>query len=540
MTRPGPTAVFVTALGLACALLLALPGRTVTTAYVNDVVIFLDGAHRVAWGQVPNVDFHAALGPVNYLLPAAGLVLGGGMGAAMPVGMALLLLAILPAMAHVLGSRLRPVLGLPFAAFLILMLAVPVNLGAEASQLTFAMFYNRIGWAVLALLLVMVVPPVAESRRQLALDAASAAALVVLQCYTKSTYGAVAIAFLLFMLTDRRQWRWAALALAASAAAAVLVEFAWGGSRAYLRDLLDAAKVSGGRGLEAVVRGGLNNLPDVVLFGLAGGLALWATRSVRLAAYLLGCLAAGMLILSQNAHGWGIITLFAAAVASAELAMRTPRPGGRAPPALAAGAPLLLVAMLLPPTVRHAAGLLLHATLAAGGAGEPLPLPAFADVRYTQLWNPRPDAYAYRYVASFGNGARALAALGTPPERIVNLDFANPFSAGLGVAPPRGDSSWLHWNRNVSEATHLPAEDLLGDAEVVMVPKTGINAPPLFDLYRPYLDEHFGPPRESEQWTIFVRDDPAAEMAALPTQVSAAGSGAPWAPASPSRGVPRP
>jgi hypothetical protein len=49
---------------------LALPGQTLTTKYVNDLLIFLDGAHRISWGQVPNRDFHTALGPWPYL-PAA-------------------------------------------------------------------------------------------------------------------------------------------------------------------------------------------------------------------------------------------------------------------------------------------------------------------------------------------------------------------------------------------------------------------------------------------------------------------------------------
>ena len=70
---------------LLCALLLAGPGRTVTTAYVNDLFIFLDGAHRVASGQVPNRDFHTALGPLVYYIPAAGLLLSGHLGAAMPL-----------------------------------------------------------------------------------------------------------------------------------------------------------------------------------------------------------------------------------------------------------------------------------------------------------------------------------------------------------------------------------------------------------------------------------------------------------------------
>src|SRR5918999_1256106 len=91
-------AVFVLTMAAGCALLLALPGQTVVTKYVNDLVIFLDGAHRVASGQVPNRDFHTALGPLAYYVPAAGLLLSGSLGGAMPVGTALVLVAVAPLM----------------------------------------------------------------------------------------------------------------------------------------------------------------------------------------------------------------------------------------------------------------------------------------------------------------------------------------------------------------------------------------------------------------------------------------------------------
>src|SRR5215212_11112834 len=115
--RPVPVAGFILAIAALCALLLALPGQTITTVYVNDLLIFLDGAHRIASGQVPNRDFHTPLGPLTFYLPALGYWLSGHLGGAMPVGMALLIMGLAPAAAHVLGSRLRPVVALPFGAF---------------------------------------------------------------------------------------------------------------------------------------------------------------------------------------------------------------------------------------------------------------------------------------------------------------------------------------------------------------------------------------------------------------------------------------
>src|SRR4051812_13842616 len=139
----------IVAMAAVCALSLALPGQSATAKYVNDLFIFLDGAHRVVSGQVPNRDFHSVLGPVVYYIPAIGLFLTGSLGAAMPIGMALLIALAAPVMEHILGSRIRPAIAVPFAAFLLLILTVPMNLGEGFISLSFGMFYNRVGWVLI-------------------------------------------------------------------------------------------------------------------------------------------------------------------------------------------------------------------------------------------------------------------------------------------------------------------------------------------------------------------------------------------------------
>ena len=79
-----PTAVAALLIVLLMAVLLAAPGHTVSAKYLNDLMVFLDGGHRVVSGQVPHRDFHSLLGPLVSLLPAAGLLLTGTLGAAMP------------------------------------------------------------------------------------------------------------------------------------------------------------------------------------------------------------------------------------------------------------------------------------------------------------------------------------------------------------------------------------------------------------------------------------------------------------------------
>jgi hypothetical protein len=323
----------------ACALLLIVPGETVVTKYVNDLFIFLDGAHRIASGQVPNRDFHAALGPLAYYVPAAGLLLTGSLGGAMPVGTALMLLAVAPALAHVLATRLRPVLAIPVAAFLLLILAVPINVGEGVAALSFGMFYNRIGWAALATLLLMYLRPYQAGPRQQGLDALCAACLALLLLYTKITYGLVAVAFIGFMLLDRKQRAWAALALALVAGAGLAVETVWGSTAAHIADLRLAGQVSGIKGEVAdLFYAFLNNLADYVLFALIAGLALWRTRSFRDLLFFGFCAVAGFMIVRQNFQGWGVLTLHAGAAVAVEMLLRSQPITDRRRPAVAASA----------------------------------------------------------------------------------------------------------------------------------------------------------------------------------------------------------
>lgn len=511
--RSAPVTGLILTMAALCALLLALPGQTITTVYVNDLLIFLDGAHRIASGQVPNRDFHTPLGPLTFYLPAIGYWLSGHLGGTMPVGMALLILGLAPAAAHILSSRLRPVIALPFGAFVILILAAPMNLGESIAALSFAMFYNRIGWAALAILLVMYLRPQQARPRQEMLDALCAALLTLAMLYTKVTYGIVALAFLVFLLLDARQRRWAALAIALTLFAGLIIEVFWRASIAHLSDLLLTSRVSGARGLVDAVLGFLRHLADYVMFVMLAALALWRTRSLRDLLFFGFCAGPGLLIMNQNSQPWGIITLHAGAAVAAEMLMRSVEGSREAQsvsqgaiperPPLALGAPLLLLALLLPTTAHCFMALGLHASLAMAQAGERFGMPNFDRVRLARLWSPGDNPFSSGYLASLQDGARALTDLDGKPSRVSVLDFVSPFSAGLGLAPPQGDSAWLHWGRNVNDVHFLLPEELFQGVQVLMVPKWGINNVPLIDLYGTYISSEFEPVRETAFWTVY-------------------------------------
>ncbi|ANM13325.1 MULTISPECIES: hypothetical protein [unclassified Rhizobium] len=491
---------------LACAAMLALPGRTINAAFINDVLIFIDGAHRIAWGQVPNRDFHTALGPLVFYIPAAGYFLSGNFGAAVPLGMAIVLVAFIPAMIRILVSRLDTSLAAALGIFLVLILAAPINLGSSIWYPSFAMFYNRIGWAALGLLLVMYLAPQSSSRRNDSADALAAAFLLLVSFYTKVTYGLAGTGMILIILSDRQQRRWGVTALLLTGLAMVAIEFFWRGTAQHIEDLRAAARVSGGHDVGSILKNLRENISDLAVFAAVASLAIWQSRSLRDLFFCGFCLGAGVALINQNAHSWGIITLYCGATA---LAQKTPwlQPGHDGGPAgrsaRAAGVlPLMVILFLLPPIVHHSAALVLHTALAAEKAGQPLGLPRFADVREVDPPGGEPD-FIRRYLDDIVSGGALLQSLPVQAERVFVLDFANPFSAGLGIRPPAGDTAWLHWNRNINQRSYIPPDVLFADVRIVMVPKTGINSLPLQELYGPFLSANFDVVRKTSEWTVY-------------------------------------
>ncbi|PDT34507.1 hypothetical protein CO671_19705 [Rhizobium sp. M10] len=491
---------------LACAAMLALPGRTINAAFINDVLIFIDGAHRIAFGQVPNRDFHTALGPLVFYIPAAGYLLSGNFGAAIPLGMAIVLVAFIPAMIRILASRLAPSLAAALGIFLVLILAAPINLGSSIWYPSFAMFYNRIGWVALGLLLVMYLAPQSPNRRNNIADALAAAFLLLVSFYTKVTYGLAGTGLILIILSDRQQRRWGVTALLLTGLAMVAIEFFWRGTAQHIEDLRAAARVSGGHDVGSILKNLRENMSDLAVFAAVASLAAWQSRSLKDLVFCGFCIGAGVALINQNAHSWGIITLYCGATVLAQKTARLQpdNEGGRAGRlARAAGAlPLIVILFLLPPIVQHSAAVALHTALATEKAGQSLGLPRFDDVREVDPPGGEPD-FIRRYLDGIVSGGALLQSLPVPAERVFVLDFANPFSAGFGIRPPAGDTAWLHWNRNINERSYIPPEVLFADVKIVMVPKTGINSLPLQELYGPFLSANFDVVRKTSEWTIY-------------------------------------
>jgi len=131
-------------------------GAVRTHACGHDIMQSLDGAWRVLNGQRPHVDFYSPLGPLMYLVTAAGLALAGLRVEGVGYGVALVGAAVGIWGYRLSLGRMRFVPAAATGTFLVLLSVAPVPLGAGPATLSHAMLYNRFGFALLALVLLEV------------------------------------------------------------------------------------------------------------------------------------------------------------------------------------------------------------------------------------------------------------------------------------------------------------------------------------------------------------------------------------------------
>lgn len=503
-------------IGLVCIVLLALPGVTVATKSLDELFLLVDGIHRVLAGQIPSRDFHTTLGPLAYYGPASGYVLTGSFGAAMPVTMAFFTVCLSMIASHVLGSRLHPFLAIVFSAFLLLILAAPMNLGEAVTALSFSMFYNRIGWVALALLLLLYLRPRSAVRHQMLLDAVCATVLTVSMIYLRLSYGLVALGFLLFMITDSRQRSWTALALAVIAALVLIVELLWGGSSTYVHDAWQEMQGRNdfGTELQRLLEVGVAHLADLLLLSLIAGLALWRRWRLRDFFFFLFCSIAGLWLLSHNVQRWGIISIHAAAAVAAERLLREmnqPAGIGEGTFVNRSGVKLYFLAFTLPTILHCGMALVLHASAATLRAGQAVEVPRMSNIRLADLWTGGDFGGARWYLSTVEEGLALLNGLGEPVGRLAVAGSVDVFSSALDL--PRSDLGLndLRW-QSVGGADVARPSRVLADADTVIFRDPG-DAPvgPAAD-YLAYVAANFSKIEESEHWILFHRNLPDAGL----------------------------
>jgi len=228
-------------------------GPYVQVRFGHDTGLYYSVAWKMYCGLRPSVDFPSPIGFLNFALVLAGMKLTGPNAACISTGCALFYVLVSALAWTACRRRFSPWLSGVFV-----LLAGLVAIRANALRLPFdhasyAAFYNRQGYAMLAVLIAQAFLPLrSNSRRLVAIDGAVFGGLVVVLFYWKITYFLCALGLLGAGICLGRfgpRWWCACLGGAVLALFPIAVYF-HGNLLAYLQDLQSAAFARSG-GLNA-------------------------------------------------------------------------------------------------------------------------------------------------------------------------------------------------------------------------------------------------------------------------------------------------
>ena len=492
-------------------------------SYVDDLLFFADNGWRVFWGQVPHVDYSSGHGPLTFILPALGLKLAGrsvdGLGYSnMISGIVVGLWAYL-----LLIRRVSGWLAVAGAAMLCLVTLAPVQLGESFRLSTIAMSYNRLGYALLGLMIVEAFPLREDAARGFG-GAFSSGAACALLLFLKANYFLVSVVLSVVSLVwtgrfDRRR----VLGLAAGFGAVTLamlvyMRFDFSGMLADLRMAADArgAKIKPAFVLQVFAE----NFPGfLILTALAAAAQMtrrapvrgnWLGYALHYRALLLtGMLFAGSVALLVSNCQFERLPIF-------ELLA------------------LLFIDCIVQGTLdrRYALALCVIGLGLILGTQSSDPL---ALVNGLRLKSSRPAEYAYPIVNGGFKGAvfmddyletrdsgrpfgRFLARYlqdGTDllrrelksGEKVATMDNYNPFPFALGIEPPNGGMACAMYKQMFSDRLHPTADVYFGNADVMMFPKEHELPDDSFQglliYYYPEMERRFTLVAESAMWKMY-------------------------------------
>jgi hypothetical protein len=502
-----------------------------------DVMCMLDGAWRMVSGQILYTDVHNPVGPLTYLLIAFGLKVAPPSLASICYGTVLLLAALVPWAWWIARPRLPAVLAFLFALFIGMLLVAPRPLGYGVRETSYAMIYNRDGYALLSMFLLEIFLERRDSRARSAfLRGLSPGLLLALMLYCKVTYFIVASASLpLALLLYRRGWAWLLAQLASIVAVGLALFVLYRLSTlAYLADVAAAGRVQ-----SSAMR------VHLLLADLRAE-SLWSYLVLLFAALWAWCARGRSTAAARSSAPW-IVAIW---VILAGLICQTGNAAQHGDDPLYVPAALLLVELFRrrdsvavatagsPSRLMYATSLLVMVPLFAGG----ILAADIASLGYATLWNLReapqfdparllhserlrdfrvPAAathitsywLARDHPGNINDGIDLLRRNLQSGDRVTTIAFANPFSFALGLQPARDAN--IFWDLGFSfDESHAPkAGEFLGDASLVMVPRLvdrsrGWNfdsADALMRLYGGYLRSNFDLVGTSREWLLFRR-----------------------------------
>ena len=515
------------AVALVCGLA-AYVGMPVLRQFEHDIFSILSGAYRVLQGQVPHRDFSSSLGPLFYLIPATGLAISSMRPEGLGYANALFGAVIALWTYRTARGRMAGLGAWVLAVYAALLITAPYSLGYNPVAFTYAMFYNRYGYALLGILVLecglqaLRTPGAEAPGASRAFFAGVAWALLV---FLKISYGMVAVPFLLLWICCGAARRRTVLALCGGFAVAAVSMLCY--LRFDLADMLfDLACAASGRSASwrlasvftpvAVIEG----IPLVLLAAVAsagsGEPGRW--RQLRLWSFTLLTLGIGALVLSTNHQAMSLPLDGIAAVLLVDAVVRRPAPGidARLRRLLA----MFLASMCVLPLTAMG-GVSLAAASWERYRGPAAPAARLQAARAASMVFGPPMARlttetgGTAYVEALNDGLNLIRAHAGAADGVLTIDEFNPFNYLLDRRTPRGGMAAVAYNYVYSDAKHPSADRFFGDARWVMERKYSRSADDFvgenffiwgaLHVYGTELERRFRPVAETGHWALWRR-----------------------------------
>ncbi len=518
--------------------------NTTVALMLHDSFIFFDGVYRIEAGQVPSKDFPTALGAASLYLPALAVKLIGGYAGAVELASALVSVSLCAVCALASARRHSPGVTAVLVGVVFLMVAPtilegypsPSSFTLEGDDITIingefaqAMFYNRWGWGALVAVFAFLTPRRDGAQAPLSEIIALGLVLAFLFHLKLSYFVVGAAAAVLYAFLGAQPWRTLAIGGGVAAGVSLGVGLLIGNLFEYIRDVLEVAKISGGRalGLAALIQDNI-----VPLLAACAPIALVGlTRRGRsediwiVALIVLGTL----FVVNQNAQSTGLPTLLSLA------AYGVWRAGEGRHRAVRLSAALTFGVLSFAYVMDRGAALLDHTTLARREeARQPAPwssipvlrnihvqerenmLAAFEtassqdDIRRAFLkaafYGRRQFIRTGEYLMTLQAAMDELKPVMRASDSVAVMDFSNPLPFLMGARAPRGYWITFDSHRTISKTVHPAPEKLFADVDHVMVPKMAVEpntAVLMQQLYGDWLATHYVERVETKYWVRY-------------------------------------
>lgn len=508
----------VVVLLLVVCLAVAIVGVPRLRMFGHDVFVSLDGGWRVLNGQRPAVDFYAQMGPVYYLLHAAGLWLAGNNARGLGYGSTLATALISFWAFFVLRPRMKSAPFFVACLFLALLAAAPFPLGFGFTQSAFSMKHNRYGYALTALVLLeSFLPEKSDSRRLWFAGGFSTGLACALLLFLKISFGLVALTFAALSLPLRSGARTRLAGMAAGFAAFSVPIMAY--LRFDLRALVNEYR------LLAAVKGGAIDAYEVIkrmytdrfeiapvalmlaLVSLLPGVSV--RRRLALTLVVLMATVAGTLLLLTNTQPSGLPLMGAAALLLLN-EVTAAVPEGTSPPQIA---PLLAIGLLAVgiPMCIDAAGLgaAMADKVLREKPGYRFHEAQLASIEFVDCATPcLQNDNGQNFVHYTEEGIALVQANGKPGESVRGLGMSNPFSYATLRPPSHGGAVTLG-KTDVSAAVMPPEKFLIGDVALILAPKFPATEretlAAILNAYPNMLGTEYLQVAESPNWILYRR-----------------------------------